>query len=327
MTTTTQFRAIDPAHLPRAHEATVTNATAAPAPPTATRKPADPRLSALRRFALSITVFNILGHTVLGFEQAPIVPLTTPLVAYAVDLGLEWLDSRLAGRPPKYGQSWSSVFHFLLPAHIAAMATSMLLFAGGLVWPYWLAAVVAVVSKHVVKMPAPGGRWRHVLNPSNTGIVTVLLLFGWVGIAPPYQFTANVGQPVDWLVPLAVLFLGTMLNAKLTRKMPLILAWVAGFILQAVVRSVADGHLLLPALAPLTGVAFILFTNYMITDPGTTPFTRRGQITFGLGCAAWYGLLMALHVSFGLFFALVATCATRAACAWAVWLWNRRKES
>ena len=28
------------------------------------------RLGGLRRFAIAITVFNILGHTVFGFEQA-----------------------------------------------------------------------------------------------------------------------------------------------------------------------------------------------------------------------------------------------------------------
>jgi hypothetical protein len=32
------------------------------------------RLGGLRRFAIAITVFNILGHTVFGFEQAWIQP-------------------------------------------------------------------------------------------------------------------------------------------------------------------------------------------------------------------------------------------------------------
>ena len=36
----------------------------------------------------------------------------------------------------------------------------------------------------------------------------------------------------------------------------------------------------------------VLYTNYMITDPGTTPFSRRGQIAFGLTNAAIYGLLV-----------------------------------
>jgi len=38
------------------------------------------RIGGLRRFAIAITILNILGHTVLGFEQAwahPIVALAT----------------------------------------------------------------------------------------------------------------------------------------------------------------------------------------------------------------------------------------------------------
>jgi Na+-translocating ferredoxin:NAD+ oxidoreductase RnfD subunit len=156
------------------------------------------------------------------------------------------------------------------------------------------------------------GRLRHVLNPSNTGIATTLVVFHWVGIAPPYQFTNNYHQAVPWLLPLGILMLGTMLNSKLTGKLPLILAWVAGFAGQAVIRSIFHGDSLIAALLPMTGVAFILFTNYMITDPGSTPTARRGQVAFGLTAAAVYGALVWNGIVFGLFFALVISCLLRA---------------
>jgi hypothetical protein len=38
---------------------------------------ANRRLADLRRFAIAITVLNILGHTVLGFEQSWAVPLVS----------------------------------------------------------------------------------------------------------------------------------------------------------------------------------------------------------------------------------------------------------
>ena len=63
----------------------------------------------------------------------------------------------------------------------------------------------------------------------------------------------------------------------------------------------------------MTGVAFLLFTFYMVTDPATTPSTPRGQIAFGAAVAAAYGLLMAFHVVFGLFFAPDAWSAPAAA--------------
>jgi hypothetical protein len=283
----------------------------------AARPVVDKRLKALRRFALSITVFNVAGHLVLGFEQSPITPVVTVLWAYALEAGLEWFDARVQQRPTRFGTSPRAVLDFLLPAHISAMAVAMLLYGGPVLWPSLLAVSIAISAKHIVKAPV-NDRMRHVLNPSNFGIAVVLLLFGWVGIAPPYQFTANVGEPWDWLVVLAIIVLGTTLNAKLTGRMPLILAWVGGFVAQAAVRAVLTDHAFWPAVAPVAGVAFILFTNYMITDPGTTPFSRRGQIAFGLTCAACYGVLLVLHVSFGLFFALVLTCVLRAAGLWLI---------
>jgi hypothetical protein len=42
----------------------------------------------------------------------------------------------------------------------------------------------------------------------------------------------------------------------------------------------------------------------MVTDPATTPERPRSQVVFGLTVAGTYGLLMAFHVVFGLFFAL-----------------------
>lgn len=274
--------------------------------------PAVRREKALIRFALSITVFNVVGHLVLGFEQSPITPVATVLVSYAAAVLFETFDAWARGRAPQYRGGVRPLVLFLLPAHIAALACAMLLWGNASPWPYLFAVTVANASKYLVRLDVRG-RPRHVLNPSNTGIVVTLLLFPWVGIAPPYQFTANVGGALDWAIPFAVLVLGTTLNAKLTGKVPLILGWALGFAAQAVVRWLLLDHQLVGALAPITGVAFILFTNYMITDPGTTPVGTRAQVVFGLTAAAVYGALVVSGVVFGLFFALVITCLLRAA--------------
>ncbi|KAA1018367.1 hypothetical protein FVA95_23695 [Pseudonocardia sp. EV170527-09] len=277
--------------------------------------PAVRREKALLRFAVSITVLNVLGHLFLGFEQSPITPIATVLTAYGVALVLEYVDSRAYDRAPEYAGGPRAVLMFLLPAHIAALACAMLLWGSSVLWPYLLATTVAVASKYIVRLRLDG-RLRHVLNPSNTGIVVVLLLFPWVGIAPPYHFTNATTGAIDWLLPLAILGLGTMLNAKLTGKIPLISGWLAGFVIQAVVRWLLLDHSLIAALLPATGLAFILFTNYMITDPGSTPVRPAAQVGFGLTTAAVYGLLVVNGVVFGLFFALVATCLLRAVVLW-----------
>jgi Na+-translocating ferredoxin:NAD+ oxidoreductase RnfD subunit len=81
-------------------------------------------------------------------------------------------------------------------------------------------------------------------------------------------------------------------------------------------------------LIPMTGVAFILYTFYMVTDPATTPSGHREQIAFGFSVAAVYGLLMVAHVVFGLFFALSIVCAVRGLGIYATrWVRSRaRKE-
>ncbi|MEU7896005.1 enediyne biosynthesis protein UnbU [Nonomuraea sp. NPDC049152] len=275
----------------------------------------DPRTAALRRFAMSITAFNIIGHLLLGFEQAFITPIAAVLLAYAVELGLETIDARARRRPAKYLGGWVKLMDFLLPAHISALACAMLMYANARLEPVLLAVVIAITSKYLFRVTVidRSGRSsvRHVLNPSNFGIVAVLLLFPWVGIAPPYHFTEFVSGPVDWIIPLAILSAGTMLNAKLTGKMPLILGWVGGFVAQALIRTAVDGTSTWSALLVMTGTAFILYTNYMITDPGTTPVAPWRQVAFGVGTAVVYGLLVSLHIVFGLFFALSIVCAIR----------------
>ncbi|HSL83878.1 MAG TPA: enediyne biosynthesis protein UnbU [Thermoanaerobaculia bacterium] len=272
----------------------------------------DVRLIALRRFALAITVFNLLGHTVLGFEQSWAQPLVALATAYGMDLLLEWIEARAHRRRPRFAGGPSALFHFLLPAHITALAVTMLLYANDRLWPMVFATAVGIGSKAILRVAVNGSR-RHFMNPSNTGITATLLLFPWVGIAPPYMFTEELTGWMDWALPGLIVVSGSVLNASLTRKVPLILAWVGGFFLQASLRSALFGTPLVACLLPMTGVAFVLFTFYMVTDPGTTPFRPRSQVAFGLVLAAAYGLLMASHVVFGLFFALTAVCALRGA--------------
>ncbi len=269
-------------------------------------------MKALTRFAMSITALTIVGHALLGFEQSPVTPLACLLASYLSALAFETLDSWAYRRPADYAGGARKLVEFLLPPHITALACAMLLYGNADLWPYVFAVLVGNGSKYLFRVRVKG-RLKHFLNPSNTGIAVTLVLFHWVGIAPPYQFTNNFHVVVPWALPLAILMLGTMLNSKLTGKMPLILAWVAGFVAQAVLRWALGQTALLSALMPLTGVAFILFTNYMITDPGSTPFARRGQIIFGLTTAAVYGLLVYNGIVFGLFFALVLTCLLRGA--------------
>lgn len=282
--------------------------------------PAAIRVGALRRFAAGITIFTIAGHAFLGFEQSIAQPLVAVLTCYLVELLLETVTARHEQRRPMYASAAGSpvrvkvttLIDFLLAAHITGLALGMLLYASDRVDLFIVAAVVAVSSKYCLRVQN-GKRSSHYFNPSNFGIVVVIVLFpGTISIAAPYQFTENLGPSGDIILPILVTTIGLLLNIIFTGRTPLIAAWIGGFVLQAAVRSGLDPSVDFDAaLAPLTGMGIILFTLYMVTDPGTTPRSTRGQIVFGLSIAFVYGALMAFHLVYALFVALVIVCAGR----------------
>jgi Na+-translocating ferredoxin:NAD+ oxidoreductase RnfD subunit len=282
------------------------------------------RLGGLRRFAIAISILNILGHAVFGFEQAWATPFVALAAAYSTELLMECLDARLSRRPVRFRGSPLRLVDFLLSAHISGLAVGMLLYAGDRLWPVAFAAAAAIASKSVFRVPASTGS-RHFFNPSNIGISLTLLLFPWVGIAPPYHFTEYLVGAGDWILPAIIVCTGTFLNARFTHRLPLIAAWLACFIAQAMLRHWLLGARLESALLPMTGVAFILYTFYMVTDPATTPSRPREQAAFGAAVAFTYGLLMASHIVFGLFFALSIVCAVHGSTlAIRTWLSARR---
>ena len=262
--------------------------------PKTTAPPKDMRLAALRRFATAITILNLVGHTMLGFEMSYATPLVALLAAYSTELLLELIEARRLKIRPRFLGPGTTFVDFMLPAHISGLAVAMLLYANDRLLPIAFAAVAAIASKHLFRAGTNGAR-RHIFNPSNLGITATLLAFPWVGIAQPYMFTENLSQGWSWFLPALIICSGSFLNTVFTKRIPLIVSWLGAFVLQAAVRHFLFGNLFLPSLNPMTGVAFLLFTFYMVTDPATTPRTVRGQIAFGVAVAAAYGLSL-IHI-------------------------------
>ena len=227
-------------------------------------------------------------------------------------------------RRPRFAGGWSRWWISCCPPHISGLAVAMLLYFNDRLWVVAFATAVAIASKTLFRVPV-GAATRHVFNPSNFGIVATLLLFpGSVGLVQPWQFTEELPGHLDWALFAVICTLGTYLNGRFTRRLPLIAAWVGGFVLQAALRSLVF-HTSLPAsLAPMTGLAFVLFTFYMAPDPATTPGHPRAQVAFGAGIATVYGLLMAFHVVFALFVSLTLVCAARGVGMWAASLGAKR---
>jgi hypothetical protein len=217
----------------------------------------DTRLAALRRFAVAITVLNLFGHTLLGFEQSPAQPVFSLLTAYSIEVLLEYVQSKADGRRARFLQGGFQDFvDFMLPSHITGLAVAMLLYANDRLVPVIFAAGVAVCSKAIFNVSSGNGG-RHFFNPSNFGISITLLLFPSVGITPPYMFTEGLGPIGSIVLPVLIIISGTFLNFKFTHKIPLLASWVSGFIFQAVIRclglndvTLKDGELVVWGVKP-----------------------------------------------------------------------------
>jgi len=281
------------------------------------------RLFALWYFTTLMIVWNVVGHTVLGFEQSWATPLTAVATAIVVSMLLDWVDARAKNRELRFTGSLGDFLNFLPACLIPGLACGMLLYANERLWPVIFAVVLSMGSKLIFRAPVGNGHTQHVFNPSNLGVAATLVLFPDVGFAPPYHFTENITGLWDWGVPMIVLISGIIIHGLFTGRLPLVGAWVGAFMLQGVVRANLSGTPFFVPLMPMTSAAFIVFTLYMIPDPATTPLKPARQALFGFSVAMVYGILQILHLVFGLFFALVVVCAIRGMSLHVWFLWRR----
>ncbi len=158
-------------------------------------------------------------------------------------------------------------------------------------------AAFALLSKYLIRV-----RGRHIFNPSNIGLVVCFLLLG-PEHAEPLDFWW--GPMSGWLALALIVIVGGGL-AILVRLKLLIIAvgfWVS-FAL-GIALLAATGHAMTARwhLGPITGPYFwwvlitspeiLVFMFFMITDPKTTPKSRRGRLIYAVSV----GLLAALLIA------------------------------
>lgn len=153
----------------------------------------------------------------------------------------------------------------LASAYITGISVGILI-RSNMIWPYVVTALISILSKYVLRY-----KGRHLWNPSNFGVSWML-----------FMATAYVaGLSIQWgsyILPMSVIWLlglGIVYRAK---KLHITLTYVVSFTALAFVRSLITGDAFLAELSPLTGPMYQLFIFFMVTDPGTTVSTKRGQI-------------------------------------------------
>ena len=155
----------------------------------------------------------------------------------------------------------------LQSAYITGTSLSLLLRpAGGLYWPFLVAAALAIMSKYVLRY-----RGKHLWNPSNFSLALLVLIApGQVALLSHELGNDILGNAVIWTVGLAVVMRARVLHITAS--------YAASFALLALLRSWLVGTPMLAELAPLTGPMYQLLCLFMLTDPPTTVGTKRGRI-------------------------------------------------
>jgi Na+-transporting NADH:ubiquinone oxidoreductase subunit NqrB len=140
-----------------------------------------------------------------------------------------------------------------------------------------LAAVVTIASKFVIRF-----RGKHVFNPTNGGLVAMMLLSTQVWVSPSqWGYAAFFG----FLMACAG---GIVVNRAL--RSDVTYAFIVFYAALLFGRSFYLGEPMTIPLHRLESGALLLFTFFMISDPKTTPNSRAGRILCGalVAYGAWY---------------------------------------
>jgi Na+-transporting NADH:ubiquinone oxidoreductase subunit NqrB len=258
---------------------------------TAGRKPAlDPR--AYQIAALSTLL--VLGLLHLGFD----VPLLHVAVTLTSALAGQWLAMRM-GWPSSGAPSTSPVRYEWRSALISGLSLCLLLRAGNVAWMA-LAAVIAVGSKFVFRVPrADGGGSKHILNPTNGAIVILLLCQAPVWVSPS-QWGHHLG------LALCVAGFGSLVVHRSARS-DVTLAFLAAWAAVLFGRAALVGQAWSAPLHQLENGSVALYAFHMISDPKTTPDSRAGRIVFACLVALGAGFVQfVLFRTSGLLWSLAA---------------------
>lgn len=232
---------------------------------------------------IGLTLWTVLGQTAYYFNRNPLQLGLAVGSACLLDFVILAFSTRQLTLP--------------LSAYITALSVGLLVESYDwrvfVVVPAW-----SILSKYLLR-----DRTRHFFNPSNFGIVMVLLFgHGIASIAPGSQWGA------DYRVAAAILCLGMLMMTRL-KRLELALGWLGGFVLMSLLRMALGQGGLVFALGPMTGAEFALFTFSMLPDPKTSPPTPRGRIAWGLSIAVMDGVLRYFEVRYSMFYALFVHCA------------------
>ena len=227
----------------------------------------------------ALLAYSLTAREVFHFER----PYSTLIICLLTAL---FLDSLIGW------YKYSSVKSPITPI-IIALGASILVDARGSQF-FALVVALAIFSKGFITY-----KGRHFFNPTNFGVVLLLTFF-------PHSVTGIGGLFSEMGITTFVFFaLGTF-TVWQGNQIAVSYSWLIGHGFFGIIRSYILDQPILYSLGTLTNPIILLFTFHMISDPATTPSTRKGKVAFGLSVAALDAIFRFLEVPHGHFYALFA---------------------
>jgi Na+-translocating ferredoxin:NAD+ oxidoreductase RnfD subunit len=224
-----------------------------------------------------VTMVLIVGQVTFGFLES----WSRTMLAIGTSIAIELV----------LGKLFSGKWPHLASAYISGISIGMLVRSPEF-WPYALCSAISIVSKYVIRVDG-----RHIWNPSNFGIVAMLVLAA--------DTVASLS--VQWgntLLPMVVVWcFGTVIIHTLGR-FHITITYVLSFVAFSLVRAAVTGHPWVSEVAPLTGPMYQLFIFFMITDPKTTVRPKWGQALVAFLVAAVEAVLRLLEFVHAPYYAL-----------------------
>ena len=197
-----------------------------------------------------VTLVLLVGQLTFGFLES----WSRTFLAIATAIATELVLGRLF---------WGAWPH-LASAYISGISIGMLVRSPE-IWPYALCAAISITSKYLIRVDG-----RHLWNPSNLGVVAMLVLAS----------DTVAGLSVQWgnnLLPMVVVWAFGAIIIHALGHFHITLTYVASFLAFSVVRAAVTGHPWLSEVAPLIGPMYQLYIFFMITDPKTTVRPKWAQ--------------------------------------------------
>jgi len=187
---------------------------------------------------------------------------------------------------------YKRVFFFSLSGLLSSMGVCFLLFSP-LIWPFSIAAIFTIASKHLIRY-----KGNHIFNPNNFGVVVSLFFLSAVVSTTSGRWPNAPGFAMLFI------FLGLIATYKV-KRIDMALSFIFWFSVFTFVRyKISGSSNMMFFYLPMTGPVFYLFSFFHITDPITSPSTRKERLLFAFILAVIDGILRYNQVLYSPFYAL-----------------------